>query len=108
MTAAEVRPVAEAAGRGVFRWMNDQVRRTQRDWPTREYDLICECGDSDCLRVLTIDRHTYESSIALAPLHFVVLPGHQRPDLEDVVETRPGHVVVRPRQLPPATEATAA
>lgn len=107
VSAAAVRLAAETAGRDVFRWMNDQVRRAQRDWPTPEYDLICECGDIDCLRVLTIDRQTYDS-IVLAPPNFVILPGHQRPDLEDVVQTRPGHVVVRPRQLPRAIGATSA
>lgn len=98
MNAAAQPHENEPAGRGVFRWMNEQVPLVQDDWPTTAYDLICECGDRDCLRVLTIDRRTYEQ-IALAPLHFVVLPGHERADLEDVVEKQPTHVVVRPRQL---------
>jgi hypothetical protein len=70
------------------------------------YDLICECGDIDCLRVLTIDRKTY-AQITHARLHFVVLPGHERPDLEDIVERQRTYVVVRPRQLPAAPERDA-
>jgi hypothetical protein len=95
-------PAGDAASsepdRRIFRWMNEHVRETQKEWPISVYDLICECGDIDCLAVLSIDRTAYEQ-IAATPAHFVVLPGHERLEFEHVVETRKTHVVVRPRQL---------
>jgi hypothetical protein len=83
--------------------MNEQVQRVQNGWPTTAYDLICECGDVDCLRVLTLDRQTYDR-IAREPLQFVVLPGHERPEFEEIVQRQSTFVVVRPRHLSAAAE----
>jgi hypothetical protein len=106
MTAAP-EPEWERAptGRRVFRWMNDRVRDTQQNWPVPVYDLICECGDSNCLRVLSIDRTIYDQIVA-TPTHFVVLPGHERPEFEHIIDARQTHVVVQPRQVLGGTDGS--
>jgi hypothetical protein len=75
-----------------FRIFNDRVRevRTQLDADAR---FSCECGDQDCTEriPLSIDDYTH---LRQDSRWFAVLPEHQRPDLERVVERHPGHWIV--------------
>jgi hypothetical protein len=76
-----------------FRIFNDQVRtvRTQLD---ADADFSCECGDPGCHEriELSIDEYTH---LRHDPRWFAVLPEHQRPDVERVVERHPGHWIVQ-------------
>jgi hypothetical protein len=84
--------------RQVFRWMNNQVRALQERWPIHVYDLICECSDQNCLRVLSLERSAFEHIVDNTS-HFVVLPGHQRASEERIIDVHVSHVVVQPYEL---------
>ena len=74
-----------------FRAVNDEIARNDGHGSTQ---FLCECGNSACTEKIAL------TAAALQGLHaeqglFVVLPGHVIPDLETVVESYDGYLVVR-------------
>jgi hypothetical protein len=61
-----------------------------------ELPVVCECGDGACLEQFTVAFDEYRSARA-DPLQFIVRPGHEIPDAEEVVERQDAYVVVRKR-----------
>jgi hypothetical protein len=78
----------------LFRRANEQAaRHTLRgDVPT-ELEVVCECTDRDCRQALTMSTAEYEW-LRQNPRRFVVLPGHEAPAVEQVVERFDGYVIV--------------
>jgi hypothetical protein len=59
--------------------------------------FICECGAATCTEPIVTTLVEYEA-IRSEPTRFVVVPGHELPEIETVVERRPGYFVVEKRQ----------
>ncbi len=59
--------------------------------------FICECGAVDCTEPITTTLAEYEA-IRAEPTRFAVVPGHELPEIESVVERYPGYFVVETRQ----------
>jgi hypothetical protein len=85
-----------AHNESVFRALNESLEASlHRGRPDGDRaGFICECGDPACDEIVRVELPAYESVRANARL-FVVLPGHEAPDVEDVVSDRDGYVVVR-------------
>jgi len=85
-----------ARNESIFRSLNESLEASvHRGRP--EGDLagfVCECGDPGCEATIRVALPEYESVRADSRL-FVVLPGHDTPDVEDVVSTGEGYAVVR-------------
>ena len=75
----------------LFRRLNERVASAEAG--RIELELFCECSDRECLQMLRIDGAEYEW-LRQNPLRFAVLPGHEAPSVEDVVERHHGFVVV--------------
>jgi hypothetical protein len=56
--------------------------------------LVCECGRDDCIDEITMTPEAYEQ-LRSDPTLFAVVPGHETPEVEDVVEEREGYDVVQ-------------
>jgi len=56
--------------------------------------FVCECADPACAVFVSVDLHRYEQ-IRQDPCLFLVAPGHEIPDAEDVVSDDEGFLVVR-------------
>jgi hypothetical protein len=56
--------------------------------------FVCECGAMECAAILRVDVEDYERVRSDARL-FLVKPGHEIADVEDVVERTDGFLVVR-------------
>jgi hypothetical protein len=74
----------------------------------RTLHIVCECGDLRCTENLDVRLNDYERVRANSAL-FIVLPGHEIPTAEDVVETQKKFYVVRkleggPQQLAEETD----
>jgi hypothetical protein len=70
------------------------------------FQIVCECGDSDCVDQFAIPTAEYVR-IRKDPTLFIVLPGHEDPAVEGVVEEdRDAYVVVRKHRGPAARIAT--
>jgi hypothetical protein len=62
--------------------------------PPDEFGLMfCECGLDDCSRQFRISSRAYEL-IRSQPRWFAVVPGHERPDVEAIVERHDDYVIV--------------
>jgi hypothetical protein len=56
--------------------------------------VVCECGQLECTEQITLDIPLYER-VRSDPTLFVVLPGHEEPDVETIVEEHDGFNVIR-------------
>ncbi len=55
--------------------------------------FVCECATTGCTGAVELTLEEYRR-VRRDPQRFVLMPGHERPDLEVVVETSPRYVVV--------------
>lgn len=78
----------------LFRTLNEHVARLRVANPSLVVlDILCECADRSCLKLLTIEQSEYEW-LRQNPRRFVVLPGHEAPAVEQVVERHPGYLII--------------
>jgi hypothetical protein len=83
-----------SANESVFREVNEGIERGQ--WPGEEDSLTgfrCECARLGCTELIELTLHQYEH-VRSNPRRFIVVPGHEHPDVEVVVERGPGYLVV--------------
>jgi hypothetical protein len=81
----------------VFRTVNEQVESLNRRFSAGDNGtmrIICECGDMSCFEQLAVPASDYERIRSDATLFFT-LPGHERAEVEAVVEQSNGYLVVR-------------
>jgi hypothetical protein len=81
----------------LFRTVNEEVEdlnRTLLGSSDGTMSIVCECGDLGCVEQLTVAIPTYEKIRADSALFFIK-PGHEKPDVEDVVEQNAEWAVVR-------------
>jgi len=86
-----------AADEAAIRDVNEGIERGQ--WPGDEDSPVgfrCECARLGCNRLVELTVHEYEE-IRSHPRRFVVVPGHELPDVETIVATRPGYLIVEKR-----------
>lgn len=90
----------------IFREVNEQIEKlTERfDASGERMRIVCECADGACTRQFEIDVPAYER-VRSDPRLFVVSPGHEVPEAEDVVEELPDYEIVRKREGDPADVA---
>jgi hypothetical protein len=93
---ARHRPERIAHNESVFRALNESLEASvHRGRPDGDRaGFVCECGDPACDETVRVELPAYESVRADSQL-FVVLPGHEAPDVEDVISDRDGYVIVR-------------
>lgn len=83
-----------AANEAVFRQINERIE--QGHWPGEEDALIafrCECARLGCNQLLELTAGTYER-VRANPRRFFLVPGHELPDVERVVEQTDDYFVV--------------
>jgi len=88
----------------VFREVNEQIESLNRGLAAisdNTMHIVCECGDLRCATQLVVPVGDYER-IRAEPALFFVIPGHERPDVEDTVEETEGYHVVRKHEGEPA------
>ena len=81
-----------------FREINERMRGTL-DGVIPGNDVVgfvCECGDGGCRASVELTLEEYED-VRGHDLHFAVLPGHEIPDVETVVELHERYTVVEKR-----------
>lgn len=78
----------------LFRQVNEQIRELEAKGDPASFDVLCECGVSDCTATFTIDEAAYER-VRSDGRQFVVLPGHEMLERERVVGRTDRYLVVR-------------
>jgi hypothetical protein len=85
------------ANEATMRDVNEGIERGQ--WPGEEDAPVgfrCECARLGCNRLVEISVREYEE-IRANPKWFVLIPGHELLDVETVIETRAGYLIVEKR-----------
>jgi hypothetical protein len=83
-----------AANEDLARRVNEAIERGQ--WPGEQDQRTayrCECARLDCNRLVELTPAEYEQ-IRAHPRRFLVFPGHERPEVETVIEATPAYLVV--------------
>jgi hypothetical protein len=81
-----------ARNEALFREVNERVK----DLVPSEggIEFICECGYEECIERVSLTADEYER-VRSDPVEFFVKPGHEIPDVEEVVETHDRFLLVR-------------
>lgn len=90
-----------AANEELFRQVNERIVELTDSWHG-ELDLICECANPECTTRLVLPVDEYER-LRQSPRQFAVLPGHDLPELEAVIERHDGYFVVE-KHVDPHTD----
>jgi len=82
----------------VFRDVNERIEESAHAQAidAHVFEFLCECSNVDCTLRLPLTIAAYEQ-VRAAPVQFVVAPGHELPEIEDVVYRGEGYQVVRKR-----------
>jgi hypothetical protein len=68
-----------------FREVNEAIAETAERFEAEEADFVCECADPQCAHRVSAELEDYEE-VRSEPTHFLLAPGHHRPEVERVVE----------------------
>jgi hypothetical protein len=78
----------------VFRTINERIDEGAKQHGVEEsLPFHCECGDETCVGKIELPPSEYDR-IASHVARFVVLPEHEQPTVEFVVEQHPSYLVV--------------
>ena len=88
----------------VFREVNERIREVTII--PAETQFLCECADASCTAPVSMTLSAYEG-VRANPRHFLVVPGHEVLEVEDVVEEHAAFTVVRKKAGDPAEIAIA-
>lgn len=96
MDAREKRLVENEA---MFRRINERIEaiaESQGSANGHVYEFLCECSNADCTLRVRLSSTAYEW-VRRDPTQFVVAPGHDLPEIEEVVFRTNAYQVVRKR-----------
>ena len=82
----------------IFRQVNEQIGSLNRDLGTdgTAITVVCECADGECTERFEMQISAYER-VRADPRCYVVVPGHELPEYESVVDRGDGYDVVQKR-----------
>lgn len=83
----------------MFRGLNERVARiaatqSDNDADGHVYEFLCECSNADCTFRVSLTLQAYEV-VRADPTQFVVAPGHELPEIEEVIVRATGYQIVR-------------
>lgn len=82
------------ANEALFRTANERMADWEEQHVQSQTELYyCECADLNCREKVLLRKADYEK-IRADPCHFVIVPGHEVPDVETVIEQQEGWAIV--------------
>jgi hypothetical protein len=80
----------------MFRDINERIQGLNRDFGsiTGTMSVVCECARATCIEQIQVGVDDYERVRGDSAL-FIIVPGHDEPYVEDVVDRVNGYHVVR-------------
>jgi hypothetical protein len=84
------------ANEALYRSVNEKIEALSAAFGaiTETMSVVCECGDASCAEQIEVSMSDYER-IRSDPTQFIIRPGHEIPDVEEVVEIHDEFHVVR-------------
>ena len=96
MSAMDARPERLALNEAAFRQANERMTT----WPERQetqagerLTFYCECATTACRQHLSLTLREYES-VRANSRRFVIVPGHDEPEFERVVDEHERYAVI--------------
>lgn len=91
----------------LYRLVNEQIEGVNDEFGAVDdhFAVICECGHLECQERITVKRSAYEE-IRSDPAQFILKPGHDADEVEDVIESTGEYNVVAKRPGTPARVAS--
>jgi hypothetical protein len=83
----------QARNEATFRATNREIEEISRELGDTQLEVICECGQDDCRGKIELTAEVYDS-VHRERDRFVVVPGHESLEIENVVERTERYVVV--------------
>jgi hypothetical protein len=80
----------------LFREVNERIRELADPPREARIEIFCECGLDDCTERIEVRVRDYEL-VRAEPTRFVLREGHEISDVEDVVISPDGYLVVEKR-----------
>jgi hypothetical protein len=77
----------------VFRQVNEAREQASASSGETKLEFVCECWDPDCTSRIAMTAQEFER-VRQSPDRYIVLPGHELPTIERVVEDRGAFEVV--------------
>ena len=83
----------------LFRAVNERIEELderlapQIDEGNGNFSAVCECSTLACTETVRVPRDAYERTRE-QPERFILVPGHEMPDVESVVDSGNGYIVV--------------
>jgi hypothetical protein len=81
-----------AENESTYRRVNERVEELADELELTP-EFVCECGRGECSERLAVPVQEYER-VRAHGRRFLVASGHERPEVEKVVDERPGWLVV--------------
>jgi hypothetical protein len=90
----------------IFRRVNEQIEQVNKAFGevSGSMTLVCECGNGTCIEQLEVTPDEYTRLRSDRTL-FAIRPGHEIPDVEDVVDQADRYWVVKKHEGTPAEVA---
>lgn len=82
-----------ATTEALFRDVNERIAESAERFDADRTEFVCECADPNCTHRVSASLTEYEA-VRAEPSTFLVVPGHEQPDIEHVVSDRGGFRVV--------------
>ena len=93
----------------IFKQLNEEVKAfvledaSDTEFATKKLGFYCECSNMDCRQRIRLTAKEYDD-IHSNEKRFVLLPGHDMPQVETVVTKSEDHMVVEKINMPPLPE----
>jgi hypothetical protein len=102
MSIVSTRDERLAGNEALFREVNERVAEIATHFvevETRgeQVNFACECGRATCAEPIAMTLDEYEA-LRAESTHFAVVPEHEQPEIEIVVERHPTYFVVQKRE----------
>lgn len=77
----------------LFREVNEAVRDVSVQLDASDFEIVCECGALGCSDRIQLTPEAY-AALRSDARHFAVVPGHQIPDVEEVITNEGTYLIV--------------
>lgn len=86
-----------ARPQSVYQDLRNQIARRNEDGHLSGPSVVyCDCCHADCYEEIELTAALY-AAVRRRPSCFVLKPGHEKPEVERVMETHPGYVLTETR-----------
>jgi hypothetical protein len=82
-----------ATTEALFRDVNERIAESAERFDAEHTEFVCECADAHCTHRVPASLVEYED-IRARPTTFLVAPGHEQADIEQVISDRGRYRVV--------------